>query len=521
MSRLLNLIASTFCTGLLCFSAQSVANIESSMDGLFTVQTQSPATIPSNVRDASGREGVHFGSIRMRTPIKKVNLINFSPPSISSGCNGVDIVGASFSIVSMPEMIALFRSVAANALTYSFKLALKALCQSCAATLESIAKKIAAFNRHFRDSCQMAMGLVDKFVEDGGMFEQGVCNVMTIGDRDHNECMTSANKDDPLKFNAVLESIDTQLAGLGISSDKAMIAGNATAVVYNTVGFVNQISPDYKKYFFGTDQISDYEVSLTLIGGHCNTCPAVNPEASAISTSNDDPGPKNISFPAMVNIAHLLQNENTGTCANGQTNCFKRYECNSVAGKNQEYCNNPKLVDIKPTAEFGQDKDGNDITNATDFFKYQQELLIDKFQAQTGTPGAITFTSAQATLLNHWPEPIYRAFINENNKSELITLAGKMSELIVNEMALQLLNAVIRQRKEARIAGTRTVDKYETKTGNEIELETLIENERKHFLEQKQRLTIQLYEEPYFEKYMNKYDQNLDLERILLESAKR
>lgn len=109
---------------------------------------------------SASRGGFYGGSMIIKSRIKNPNLISFVPPSFNAGCNGISIFGGSFSFINSDQLIALFKAVASNAAGYAFQLALSNACQDCAAWIETLQKKIMKLNSMFRNSCELAQGLV-------------------------------------------------------------------------------------------------------------------------------------------------------------------------------------------------------------------------------------------------------------------------------------------------------------------------------------------------------------------------
>tara|TARA_R110001583_G_scaffold18497_10_gene73503 strand:- start:13 stop:1320 length:1308 start_codon:yes stop_codon:yes gene_type:complete len=128
------------------------------MDDMFgsMVTTTAPG-----VFDGQRRGVIYGGSIRVRNPIVKANLVAFAPPSFKAGCGGVDAFGGSFSFVNSDQLVSLFRAVAANAKGYAFQLALSAMNEKASKWIESLQRKIQQMNELMNNSCQMAQGIVD------------------------------------------------------------------------------------------------------------------------------------------------------------------------------------------------------------------------------------------------------------------------------------------------------------------------------------------------------------------------
>lgn len=110
----------------------------------------------------SQRRGVVFGG-RVSTKNRIINqsVVSFVPPSIKSGCGGIDMFGGSFSFINSEQLVQLMRAVAQNAIGYAFQLALDAVCAPCSKHISTLQEAIAKMNQYLGNSCQLAQGIVD------------------------------------------------------------------------------------------------------------------------------------------------------------------------------------------------------------------------------------------------------------------------------------------------------------------------------------------------------------------------
>lgn len=106
--------------------------------------------------------GIYYGgSYNLRNQITQLQLLSFDARYIAAGCGGIDLYAGSFSYINKEQFNQLLRSVASNAVGYSFSLALNHVCPSCAQTVESLQRKIQQINQHLGNSCALAQGLVN------------------------------------------------------------------------------------------------------------------------------------------------------------------------------------------------------------------------------------------------------------------------------------------------------------------------------------------------------------------------
>jgi conjugative transfer pilus assembly protein TraH len=192
------------------------------------VQVNNPGSISS-----ARRGGFYGGSIYVRGRVMNVSVINFTPPSFSAGCGGIDLFGGSFSMINKEQFVALLRSVAQNAAGYAFHLALKNICEQCSTIIANLQRVIQEMNQFTGNSCQLAKGIVN-----GGLQALELSDVkgmqttsMTSGFNDAWDAfwgslsstvdqLASTNADgsrdyDKFEVNVVWEAMTTTQPGLG------------------------------------------------------------------------------------------------------------------------------------------------------------------------------------------------------------------------------------------------------------------------------------------------------------------
>lgn len=137
--------------------AHASAQLRTQMNNMFG--TMSNVT-PPGVYQSARRGVISGGSLQVRSRIVTTNIMNFTPPSISHGCGGIDFFGGSFSFINSEQFVALARTVAANALPFAFYLAIKAMAPDVANVMTKIQEFVDIMNRFLGNSCQLAMGIV-------------------------------------------------------------------------------------------------------------------------------------------------------------------------------------------------------------------------------------------------------------------------------------------------------------------------------------------------------------------------
>ena len=132
-------------------------DLEQTLEGMFEVSGEGPFA----AFDAQRAMGLSGGYLRLRTPVRGVNVLNFSPPRLNAGCSGIDLFAGSFSIVDKDQFEQLLRAIAANSVGYLFQLAISTMCNPCMTIMSELAEKVQEFNRHFRNTCQLAKNLMN------------------------------------------------------------------------------------------------------------------------------------------------------------------------------------------------------------------------------------------------------------------------------------------------------------------------------------------------------------------------
>lgn len=119
----------------------------------------------SGAYDTSQGRYWHGGSFTGRVQQTGVDITRFSPPSMKSGCNGIDMFAGSFGLVSGDELVQVARGAAQGASLYFFNLAMSSVCPSCKEVMDNISKKIEQLNQWGRNSCENAIKFADDTVD--------------------------------------------------------------------------------------------------------------------------------------------------------------------------------------------------------------------------------------------------------------------------------------------------------------------------------------------------------------------
>lgn len=129
-------------------NAASLTDIVNNIYGSFT---SSGGTVAST---NDGRVAFMGGAASLRFNPKQIRAVNFSAPSASVSCGGIDFFAGSFSMMSKDELIAAGRNIAAGATVYAFRLALNSVCASCNSIMTSIQNIMNRINELATTSCE-------------------------------------------------------------------------------------------------------------------------------------------------------------------------------------------------------------------------------------------------------------------------------------------------------------------------------------------------------------------------------
>lgn len=145
--------------GLATASAYS-DGLQGQMDKMFG--QMSTAAPPQTAIDA--RRGViSGGSLAIRSPVTppQASMMNFTPPSFSAGCSGIDLYGGSFSFISGQQFVQMLRGIAANAEGLAFQMALQSMSSQLSQQLSSFSDKMQSMVGSMKNSCEIAHSALD------------------------------------------------------------------------------------------------------------------------------------------------------------------------------------------------------------------------------------------------------------------------------------------------------------------------------------------------------------------------
>lgn len=397
---------------LLTMSQGAFASLQDSLNGMFQMaNTTTPGLVATQ-----NRGGLVGGGVAMRSGIQSLNIAAFDPPRFNAGCGGLDVFGGSFSFINSAQLVALFRSIAANSVGLAFQLAISAINPSLAAMMEKFQKMIQEMNKAMGDSCNVAQGLfamaknsigTEEAVDsDAGMIAQATGWVGS-------------------KFDAVTDRIkDFNKMARDVAKDPDKLAqskqGNPVWKAI-TKTLPNGAMPNGFTLIDSNPKFSN-EILMSLVG---TVWVGPSPDASDSDgkTQSDNSTNTTKQYPALLVLHDLI----TGTTDKRR---LKKYTClddvscwisSPPGGDSFEYQGIKGYVN---TMLFGS-------ADSTDGI--QSGSILDVLMSDSGN-----FTAAQSRFLGQFKTPVIGALKKAaSNSFTLDNSANELASMLVIELALK------------------------------------------------------------------------------------
>lgn len=137
-----------------------LADVNKSMDSYWSGSLGSANVTGPTAFQGQSAGYYTLGNMAVRTPQETTQIAAIQMPSVRAGCGGIDIFTGGFSFINSDQLVAHMKSVASNAVSYAFMLALKSLSPIVADQIESLQKLANDVNQQNMSSCQQAQALV-------------------------------------------------------------------------------------------------------------------------------------------------------------------------------------------------------------------------------------------------------------------------------------------------------------------------------------------------------------------------
>lgn len=131
-------------------------------------------TTPGSFYDQAG--GYYSGGgIAIRNKSRDIDLVDLQMPSMSAGCGGISLFNGGFSFVSRKELIEALKTIGANAVGYTFKLAMQTMAPSVDNTITHWFNKMLEVTRSNINSCEIATTLVGGLMPKHKIASKHIC----------------------------------------------------------------------------------------------------------------------------------------------------------------------------------------------------------------------------------------------------------------------------------------------------------------------------------------------------------
>jgi len=177
----------------------NIANADWLSDVAGSMESNSPAKY-----ETQGGTYYSGGGYKFSVPDDTINFFSAKGPSISAGCNGIDVDWGGFKHISGDDIIKFLKQVVANSTGYAFNLAMQTLCPQCTDLMNTLGEAANMLNGLDLDSCEVAQAAVNF----GGDVVGAAATKMGIPDGGTNS------------FNDNVKKVNTSIKGLLDEIDK-------------------------------------------------------------------------------------------------------------------------------------------------------------------------------------------------------------------------------------------------------------------------------------------------------------
>ena len=235
------------------------------------------------------RSGYAFGMTSVRFHLHEPDLIQFTPPSMTAGCGGLDMFGGSFSLIKREELVQVARNIASGAAVYAFNLAIQSICPSCAQIMQSVSKLVQRMNDLAKVSCQD----VSKTLMEQPFSQDIAKNIRDAAGLEGWENKASTWMDNLLPpegtfLDMLSDNKVTQKDGTKKVKDRGM-TGNLVFNLFNAAGINSW------KFVGFTDDLEVKELIMSLIGARIVDVKNIDAASKAPKVITIAPTIKNIS----------------------------------------------------------------------------------------------------------------------------------------------------------------------------------------------------------------------------------
>lgn len=157
------------------FSGNAAADVNSDMNKFFN-----KLGFDSNVTGPAAWQGqaagyATGGNIFLRNQVKQLQIVSFSPPSLTAGCGGIDAYLGSFSYINSEQITQFVQQLMNNAAGYLFDLALQTTVPELKSAKDFLQNMAADINSANISSCQAAQGIIGGLWPKNTVQSQKIC----------------------------------------------------------------------------------------------------------------------------------------------------------------------------------------------------------------------------------------------------------------------------------------------------------------------------------------------------------
>lgn len=171
MRKQLMIIALT----LLCCAPSVQASLDSDLNNYFN-----KLGFEGNATNAAAWQGqaagyATGGNLFLRNPVRQIQMMSFTPPSLTAGCGGIDAYLGAFSYINSDQLQQFVKNLMANAQGYFFDLALQTVAPELKDAKDYLQKLATDLNSTNISSCQAAQGIIGGLWPRTQVSQQKVC----------------------------------------------------------------------------------------------------------------------------------------------------------------------------------------------------------------------------------------------------------------------------------------------------------------------------------------------------------
>lgn len=115
------------------------------------------------------------GNLFLRNQVNHLQLVSFTPPSITAGCGGIDAYLGSFSFINSEQIERFIQQLMGNAVGYFFDLALQTAVPGMKSVKDFMQKLATDLNSMNVSSCQAAQGIIGGLWPKSTVQSQKIC----------------------------------------------------------------------------------------------------------------------------------------------------------------------------------------------------------------------------------------------------------------------------------------------------------------------------------------------------------